>query len=866
MSFRSLASAACLLALAAWGTTSLLTRSASPRPGESARVESPGAEANETDASEARLRGPELIREYFRQWHDPYPADLDRGTLTRIWEDIEALPREADGLSGRDDPGAGTSRGGFAPPWQPLGPFGMDTPQGGRNTGRIVDLNIGPDGLRAVAAASGGIWTRDPAGWQPRTDALTTQWSGSLDLHPGNANVMLVGTGEPFLRAGTGLWKSTDAGQTWAHKPMSPPPATCFRLRYAPNGTTVHGAFDLGYYRSTNGGETWTRTLDLGAWPTDLCLHPTDPGTLYLTVYGHGLFRSTNAGLTWNEMMGVGLPQADLGRGALSLCTSDPARMYVSWAHTNGSLLGTFRSTDAGVTWTDVSPHDYMWGQGWYNNTLACSPTDPDLVLAGGGELLRTTDAGATWTSVNDPALHVDYHASAWSSDGTEAWLGHDGGWSHSTDAGLTWSATDNTLAITQYVLVGAGAHQVPFVLGGGSQDNGLSVTHDGGTTWLHAIGGDGGGFAIHPTDPNIMYASLGLYGGAWTFRRLRSTNGGLNWTEINGGIGTASQWWIRIRNNLESAPLWYTYGDRWVFQTPGTFWFPMNDNTTPLPHFVNELTVSHHSSGTDAVYVCLYSDAPGQRLRVWDGATFEERSSGLPAGVRVRKAPTHPRQPDTAFALMNGLGTPGEKMFRTRDRGALWTNITGNLPDLPLADLVAHPVDDDRLFLGSEMGVFQTTNGGTTWERWHLGLPEAAVITEFTFVDRFDQTGEFWIIAGTYGRGMWAREVGSATSGAPDAAGSGGARLPVLHAGAPNPFGDVTALSFTLPRAMNVSLRLFDASGRQVAGLAEGPHAAGLHRVHVEGRHLGAGVYFARLEAAGVVRSTGITHIDRGR
>ncbi|MCA9751467.1 MAG: T9SS type A sorting domain-containing protein, partial [Gemmatimonadetes bacterium] len=562
----------------------------------------------------------------------------------------------------------------------------------------------------------------------------------------------------------------------------------------------------------------------------------------------------------WNELPSPDLPQTDLGRGAITICASDPDRLYVTWANSASSLRGVYRTTDGGVTWTDVSPHEFLWGQGWYNNTIAVSPTDPDLVLAGGGELLRSTDGGATWTGANDPALHADFHACEWSADGTQVWVGHDGGFSHSTDAGLTWSAADNTLPITQFVLVGASPSAEPFVLGGGSQDNGISLTTDGGASWRFGHGGDGGGFSVHPTDPNVIYSTAGLYGGIWTFRRLRTTDGGVNWNHVDGGIGVGSQWWIRVRNDRKDPPTWYSYGDGYVYRTTTGFWFGMNNTATAFPHFVSELTVSRTGGNDGTVYACLDSAADGERLRVWNGTAFEERSSGLPSGFAVRKVPTHPRDPDVAFALMNGIGNPGQKIFRTTDRGQQWTNVTGNLPDVPLADLVAHPTDDQRLFLGTEMGMFATTDGGGTWARWHDGLPEAVVITELTYVDRLAETGAFHLVAGTYGRGIWVRPVAAAATATPLPVAAGPSLR--LEAAGPNPFRDGTTLVFSLTRASAVKLRLFDVSGRKVLDVLEGRHPAGPHRVPIDGRTLPAGVYYARLETEAGVATLPVTRL----
>ena len=134
--------------------------------------------------------------------------------------------------------------------------------------------------------------------------------------------------------------------------------------------------------------------------------------------------------------------------------------------------------------------------------------------------------------------------------------------------------------------------------------------------------------------------------------------------------------------------------------------------------------------------------------------------SGSLPASVWVRKAPVHETDIEKAYCVMNGLGTPGQKVYRSANRGFIWVNVTGNLPDIPLADLVPHPTDPNTMYLGSEFGCFRTTDNGVHWVRWNNGLPEAAIVTEMGYLDLRSQNGEFWIVAGTYGRGIWKRNV----------------------------------------------------------------------------------------------------------
>ena len=770
-------------------------------------------------------RGAELIRHYFEEWHDPYPAELGRELQDAIWREVRAVPAER---TDRDDPA-----------WVCAGPFGMFGPNAARYTGRVLDIDVNATGLRRVAAASGGVWQLDGSIWTPLTDALDTQWIGSLDTSPLDPDLILVGTGEPHIRAGTGLWRSTDGGATWQNRPMSPPPATCFRLRFLPDGQTVVAAFDLGIYRSTNAGQTWTRTA-LPHWPTDLAIHPSNPLVMWTPVQEHGLFRSTNGGVSWSQVVAPGLPTSGNGRGAITVCDADPNRLYVAYSGLDGHTMGIFRTDDGGASWQDVSPpDDYMWGQGWYNNAIGVSPTDPDLVLAGGGGLLRSTDGGATWVVTATAHVHADVHAVEWTADGANLYVGTDGGYSHSTSGGASYFTSFNRLPITQYVNIDVG-NTFPLIMGGGSQDNAISVTTDA-MSWFVEWGGDGGGFTIDDHDNTRMWATSGLWGGDILFRCGRSTNGGTTWVDINNGLPPSNHWYTRIRSNQADPPRIYTNTLAQVYASDdaGDLWFALNP--TPFPANVRELTVSG-----DAVFACLDSQTSGLRLRVFENGAWSERSTGLVGGVLVRKVAPDLARPGRCFALMNGMGTPGQKVYVSENNGLTWTNISANLPDVPLSDLVAHPVDPSRLYLSTEFGCYASEDGGASWQRWNLGMPEAAMVTELALADLRDDHGELKIAAGTYGRGIWTRDITGTITGVPGETAVTGVQLDAPY---PNPARAETRLSFSLARRSAVRLAVYDLQGRRVREVLNGAMEAGEHAADFDARGLASGVYLARLE-----------------
>lgn len=813
-------------------------------PPESPDLVSTTSNLNESIKESIRDReipsgGPEFAEWYFEDWHNPYGAVLDRSFVDDTWDAIRALPEE-------DGDRAVNA-------WESIGPYGMTNAGGGLFTGRVLDIDMRHSSSLRVAAATGGLWSYYIIFPYPMTEGITSQVIGTFSTDPTDENTILIGTGEPRKHAGTGLWKTTDAGTSWYQVPMSPEPGSFFRVRHAPDGNTVYAATWSGFYRSTDGGESWTRTRAGAA--SDLVFEPGNPSNIYVTFWGEGLFKSINDGQSWFQMTGTGLPTSGMNRGAVAICTSNINVIYVAFADTNDELLGVYRTVNGGTSWSNVSPiGNYMGGQGWYNNIVGVSPVDPDVALVGGVTLWRTTNGGSEWSweQIESPHLHCDYHAIQWHNDGQQIWIGHDGGWSFSGDAGLTWDSTFNVLPITQYVNVHAGGNNVD-VIGGGSQDNGISVTTDGGVAWRYASGGsgaDGSGFCIDPNDASRMWCTCGVYPGDWAWVPFRSTDYGVNWAPITNGIDPSPTWFTRIRNDQVNPVYLYMNSGPWIYESInyGDSWTKLNP--AGFPAYPRDVQVSRYASPKAVVYAPLAPPAVGQMLRVYDTDGWYERSTGLPAGMEVRRVDPHPTDSNKGYALINGLGSPGQKVFRTTNRGQTWVNVTGNLPNVPMGGLVAHPTDDNKLYLGTEFGCYRTTNGGANWHRWNYGLAEATMVTEMTYIDLRTQTGEFYVVAGTYGRSIWKREVTGddpVSDISPIDGIAGGFRL---RQNMPNPFTSTTTIEFALPKPEQVTVEVFDTAGRRIRSLADEKMAAGVHRFSFDGENLAAGVYFCRVTA----------------
>jgi hypothetical protein len=831
----------------------------------------------EVDQRKEVLKGPELERWYFSDWHYPYSNVLPSEVLNKIWSDISMLADESE----FDHPPS---------QWVCIGPNGMGVSNPNiKWSGRILNRvgNI-VDPIGNYGTASGGLWFYDGSNWTPKSDSITSLSIGAFTWVSGPQGISLVGTGEPILRRGTGLWRSTDYGVSWTNIPMNPGsnphPKWFYRILDWGSGL-VFAATDTALYKSNDYGVSWSIVLSGEATDIEKSAWSYNPffyNYIYTCIKGgsnQGIWSSTDLGNSWARL-GGGLPTTNIGRTSLSCpstrneynppYTGIDVELYASIARLdNDNFLGVYKSYDGGYNWYNVTsnlPADLFGNQGWYDNIIELSDhymygnsyARYDTVIAGGVKLYRTFDGGVSWTQVIDTNVHADHHRASFFY--SYIFDCNDGGISYSSDFGLTWTTSFNSIPITQYYGFDAGISN-PNVIFGGSQDNGISGTLDGGATWgmVHypGVGGDGGGTTVDPSNPLNIFGILGVYPAPISFLRFRSTNAGLSWTAVNGGIAADANWAPKIRSDKHSPQKLYTNANNFVYISTddGSSWTTLN--AAGFISNVANVTVSRNTGSGSVVYACLNSTDPSNKLKVYDGGTWYERSTGFPAGLRVRTVATHPNNINRAYALMNGLGTPPvstPKIFKTSNRGITWIDITGNLPDLPLGDLIPHPADTNILYLGTEMGCYKTTNEGSTWFTWNTGMPKANIITEMTYIDSAAQNGRFYILAASYGRSIWKRQIDEMIT----VVESNSNEIPYQFAllqNYPNPFNPITQIKYAVPKTSFVRLTVCNVLGQEVATLVNAEQEAG-HMIALwdgrnsEGQAVGSGLFFYRLEA----------------
>ncbi|HMR00599.1 MAG TPA: hypothetical protein PKE39_16365, partial [Ignavibacteria bacterium] len=395
------------------------------------------------DKSKDKRSGPEMEKKYWERLHYPYDAVLKPELLNSILSGVKNSTDEKYVSSSVTN-------------WMPIGPYGSVIPSTStRFTGRILDIYTKDTSNILVAAASGGLWS---AGNPPvaLTEMLTSQAVGSFDIQPGNSNVIVIGTGEPFMRAGTGMYISTNGGSNWSGINLNDTtPAGFYKIRYS-SQNVIHAASTRGYYRSDNNGLSWQKYLNGDI--SDVAIHPASNNIIYCCRRMHadsdsgGVYKSTNNGLGWIRMT-MGIPATDVGRTSISIAKSNPSIVFVLMAKRNGDMMGIYRTAGAD-TWTNVSPPaDILEGIGWYTCEIAVSPTSPSKVFAGGVWLWGTTNLGLSWNKYDnnyDLNVHADQHAISWDSTGNSVWIGNDGGITFTDDDAFSFKTRKNNFPITQ--------------------------------------------------------------------------------------------------------------------------------------------------------------------------------------------------------------------------------------------------------------------------------------------------------------------------------------------------------------------------------------------------------------------------------
>lgn len=659
--------------------------------------------------------------------------------------------------------------------WTLVGPTNI----GGRCTALVCHPQR-PDTLW-IGAAGGGVWKSTDGGatWRESWKRAAPLQIGSLAIDPQDPQVLWCGTGEANMSAdsypGDGLYRSANGGKSWKRVASSANFTVPSRI-----GTVAVDPFDskhvfaggIGYGRlsagsdsgglveSRDGGATWARLKPAGGtyWCHSIVFDPKKQGRVFasITTQGSasGIYRSDNGGTTWRHLT-QGLPPSDqMGRTTLALAPSSTSTLYAFAADELSDnadlLLGVFKSTDGGTSWTNVAGNHFAnERQIGYGNAIAVHPTDPNHVICGGVDLHLTRDGGKTWKRVTrwdadrgTPGYaHADHHILLMPAAAPgRVYSANDGGMDASADGGLTWQNRSNGLAITMFYDVDIGQSD-GRVLGGGAQDNGTLVTNTGVPgSYFELLGGDGGWIVIDPNDAGHIFASY-QYGGMFRFR-------GGSWKDVTPPFDegeSAGIWMVFITMDPGNSKCLYT-GNHRLYRTrdDGNSWKPVSPVFDASP--ISAIEVA--PADTNVIYVGTEN---GGVFRTDDGgATWSANlRDGVLPGVAVTRIATAPANAQDVVVTVANFGN--SHVFRSRNGGVDWDDIDrGLLPDAPHHAVLIRPDAPSSIWVCSDAGVHVTSDGGATWRNATGNLPPAMV------VDLVYHVATKTMLAATYGRSIW--------------------------------------------------------------------------------------------------------------
>jgi hypothetical protein len=662
--------------------------------------------------------------------------------------------------------------------WKSVGPTNIG--------GRIVSLALDPTRADTVyaAAASGGIWRSTDAG-QTFKSAWPDGWTQAMGaVATGPDGTLYAGTGEPnpgggsITYEGTGLYLSTDGGAHWrpsglrdsgAISAITVDPGNPRRIYVAAAGSLYNGGGDRGVYRSDDGGNTWQRIL-AGAGGsaqggasegefTGATEVVVQGKSLYAVMWDHrrtpelrtyggvgsGVFRSTDGGDTW-QRLGGGLPEQSPEVGRIGLAVAGE-RLYAIVNKTSGPFAGFYASTDGGDTWSPTPANTKLTESqssfGWWFGKIWADPTDARHVHVAGVPLMTSKDAGATWT-YDDTSIHVDQHAMVWDPRRPgRVYLGNDGGVYRSDANGDGGWVKARHQPYTQ-LYSAAISPQDTSRISGGAQDNG-SLRSWGGDGFNEYLGGDGEENLINPTDVDNVFACY-QYGNCF-----RSTDGGDTLTYFAGQTAYKRRnWFTPVAFDPRDPKILY-YGSEVLNRSTdgGATWQPISPDLSggpgPDPIYTNYGTITSIAPAGDGRTIYAGTDDG----RVWItkdlGATWTKLADGRPWVTRVV---VDPRNPDRVYTTHSGYRAGSElaHVYGSTDGGKHWTNMSGNLPDAPVNDLV---IGGGLLYAGTDQGVFASGSGGR-WLRLGRGMP-AVPVDDIEY-----DAGHRRLVAATFGRGFF--------------------------------------------------------------------------------------------------------------
>ncbi|MGD2215709.1 MAG: hypothetical protein PVJ64_03090 [Gemmatimonadales bacterium] len=652
--------------------------------------------------------------------------------------------------------------------------------EGSDRIGRILVDPRNPD--RVFVAVLGKLYTPGGQRGVYRSDDGGDSWqlvlagenglTGFVDLafQPGNPDVIYAAAWERIRRPwdfveggdGTGIWKSTDGGDSWER---------------------VAGGFPHGEHVGRVG----------------LAVSPANPQVLYASVDNQALLPEDE----WDLGSGAVTPKRLREMSKEEFLAQDPEEiedflrgndldprldaqrliaavrsdsitiddLLQALQDANAALFSAdirgievWRSDDAGASWRRTNPEPIrqaVYTYGYYFGQIRAAPDDVDRVYVLGVPLLVSEDGGVTWRGTAGRGVHGDHQAMWIDPERSQhVILGNDGGLDVTFDGGKTWLSLAS-VSVGQFYTVAVDMAD-PYNIYGGLQDNGVlkgssrsrpNITG----SWTRAGGGDGMWAQIDPRDNSTYYAGsqFGYYfrSGPAGYQRVRPRNGVLE-------KPLRYNWLTPILLSSHNADILY-FGANKLFRS-----MDQGETFTALS---DDLTHSSNRGDVPFATITVIAESPKRFGLLWvgtddghvyvtrsSGAEWTEVSGGLPRDRWVSRVEASNHDENVAYVSLNGYRDDDitAYVYRTDNLGRTWRDISGGLPDEPVNVIREDPVNPAVLYVGTDRGAYVSLDTGRTWQAAGAGLPNVPVH------DLIVHPRERELVAGTHGRSVWILDV----------------------------------------------------------------------------------------------------------
>lgn len=623
--------------------------------------------------------------------------------------------------------------------------------------------------------------------WNPVFEDQPSYSIGSVTIDPNNSQVVWVGTGENVsgrhVGWGDGIYKSIDGGTTWNNMGLTKSehigkilvdPRNSDVVFVAAEGPLWASGGDRGLYKTSDGGKTWQLVLkiDENTGVTDMEFDPENPDIVYAAAYQRrrhvwallsggpksGIYKSTDNGESWSQKS-TGLPKGDVGKIGIAVTPSNPNIVYAT-IEADQTEKGFYKSMDKGESWKLQSSYISGGTGPHYYQEIEVSPTNPNLIYQMDVFIRVSRDGGHNFKVLGTGReKHSDNHA-LWidPSNGKHLLAGTDGGLYETFDEGTTWRHFPN-LPISQFYKLSLDTTEPFYNIVGGAQDLGTllgpsrTMNTEGvrNSDWYVPLGADGYDNAFDPKDPNIVY--MEIQEGNLN-RYDRSTEEGMD-IQPQPGPGEAPERWnwdspILI-SPFNHKRLYYGSQRLWRSDDQGNSWTPISkDLTTNVNRY--ELDIMGRVWSVDALYdngamskyatLTSISESPKMEGLLYTGSDDGLVNISEDGGASWRQSGELPKVPEKSFindieasthdsntvfvsADAHKFGDFKPYLFISKDRGRSWKSIVGDLPSQTIVWVIKQdPVNPNLLFIGTEYGIYFSTNTGENWIQLKSGVP----------------------------------------------------------------------------------------------------------------------------------------------